>query len=321
MKKEFLSMLECPYCGSSFEIKEVYYEEEDEIVDGSVSCACAKEYPILEGILNLKLNSTQGYILDMLKKRKERARYICLSLMLKESPERFLYLSDFLKSKGFLGRRLADTILALIIMWNTARDHKYFSTSKTFFDLLGNDPQSIYFKHRFSSQSLWSTYTIIPSLKMNSDRVLDLCCGMGHASSVISVHVKPKELVCVDQQFRHLYFARKFFVSNAHLLCADVDYGLPFKSGIFDSVLMIDAYNYVRACASKMPPKPPKGINTIFDHFRDKPARALEYKSLFKDFERFVEYVCKKRSEGKIKVMTMGDFAASLNKTYVKTGA
>jgi peptidoglycan/xylan/chitin deacetylase (PgdA/CDA1 family) len=60
--------------------------------------------------------------------------------------------------------------------------------------------------------------------------------------------------------------------------------------------------------------------NMVF-HVWMHPWNLLEYKSLFKDFERFVEYVCKKRSEGKIKVMTMGDFAASLNKTYVKTGA
>jgi len=27
------------------------------------------------------------------------------------------------------------------------------------------------------------------------------------------------------------------------------------------------------ACASKLPPNPKKGINTVFNHFRDKPAR------------------------------------------------
>lgn len=249
MKSDFLKTLECPYCGSSFETKEVYCEEEGEIVDGSVSCACAGEYPILEGILNLKLDASQGYILDMLKKRKKRARRGCLALMLKENPERILYLSSFLKSKGFLGRKLGDALWAFNTIWTAARNRKYFSTSKTFFDLLGNDAAGVYFKHRFSSQSLWSAYPIIPSLKMNSTRVLDLCCGMGHGSFVISTHVKPKELVCVDQEFRSLYFARKFFVSNAHLLCADVNYGLPFKSSIFDSVLMIDAYNYVKSHA------------------------------------------------------------------------
>jgi peptidoglycan/xylan/chitin deacetylase (PgdA/CDA1 family) len=60
--------------------------------------------------------------------------------------------------------------------------------------------------------------------------------------------------------------------------------------------------------------------NMLF-HVWMHPWNLLQYKSLSRDFERFVEYVCKKRSEGKIKVMTMGDFAASLKKTYVKTGA
>lgn len=60
--------------------------------------------------------------------------------------------------------------------------------------------------------------------------------------------------------------------------------------------------------------------NMVF-HIWMHPWNLLEYKSLSRDFERFIEYACKKRSEGKIKVMTMGDFAASLNKTYVKIGA
>jgi hypothetical protein len=34
------------------------------------------------------------------------------------------------------------------------------------------------------------------------------------------------------------------------------------------------------ACASKLPPNPKKGINTVFNHFRDKPAR-FKVKSLF----------------------------------------
>jgi hypothetical protein len=37
--------------------------------------------------------------------------------------------------------------------------------------------------------------------------------------------------------------------------------------------------------------------------------------------EIFVRYVSQRKDKGKIRVMTMGDFAASLNKTYVKIGA
>jgi hypothetical protein len=55
--------------------------------------------------------------------------------------------------------------------------------------------------------------------------------------------------------------------------------------------------------------------NMVF-HIWLHPWNLLEYKSLSWDFERFIEYVCKKRNEGKITVMTMGNFAVCLNKTY-----
>jgi len=55
--------------------------------------------------------------------------------------------------------------------------------------------------------------------------------------------------------------------------------------------------------------------NMIF-HIWMHPWNLLEYKSLSWDFERFIEYVSKKRNEGKITVMTMGNFAVCLNKTY-----
>jgi hypothetical protein len=44
------------------------------------------------------------------------------------------------------------------------------------------------------------------------------------------------------------------------------------------------------------------------------PWNLLGYRSLSRDFERFVEYVCKRRGEGKIEVMTMGDFALDLSR-------
>ena len=107
-----------------------------------------------------------------------------------------------------------------------------------------------YLKHRFSSQSFWSLYPFIPLLREKPKRVLDMCCGAGHASFVISKYVNPDELICVDEEFKSLYLAKKYFAKKkAEFVCIDANYPLPFKDDIFSSVLMIDAFHYVDACA------------------------------------------------------------------------
>jgi hypothetical protein len=56
----------------------------------------------------------------------------------------------------------------------------------------------------------------------------------------------------------------------------------PAGSGVFHNTLRLHlaclelqdmAVKANSTCASKPPPNPKRGINTIFDHFRDKPAR------------------------------------------------
>ena len=59
--------------------------------------------------------------------------------------------------------------------------------------------------------------------------------------------------------------------------------------------------------------------NAVF-HVWMHPWNLLEYESLSKDFEGLIQYVYKKRSEGKIETMTMGDFATSLNRACVEIG-
>jgi len=52
--------------------------------------------------------------------------------------------------------------------------------------------------------------------------------------------------------------------------------------------------------------------NMVF-HVWMHPWNLLEYKSLSQNFEQFIEYVCKKRNEEKINVMTMKDLANYMN--------
>ena len=244
MRQEFLKLMKCPYCGSDIEIEEVYEESEGEIINGLVKCACG-EYPILQGILNLKINPLSKYALELLKEGKiEEA----LMLLLGPNVEGVWELTEFLQAKQ-LGRLFRKVLLSLLAIWAKQISKRYFKEDLSFCDLLGNNPSQAYFKHRFSAETLWSVYPFIPLLKRNRKRILDLGCGRGHASFIISDYVKPEELVCADHTFKSLYVAKKYFVKEAQFICLDGNYPLPFKDHAFDSVFMLDALHYIQTRA------------------------------------------------------------------------
>ena len=244
MKKGLLEIIKCPYCGTDFEIEEVYNENEKEILNGCIKCECG-EYPILEGILNLKVNPLSKYSLELLKKGKKKE---ALMFLLGPNVEGIWELTDFLQAKQ-PGRSFRKVLLSLVAVWAKFNTRKYLKEELSFCDLLGNNSSHAYFKHRFSAETLWSVYPFIYLLKKNRKRILDLGCGRGHASFIISTYVKPEELVCADHTFRSLYLAKRYFAKDAEFICLDANYPLPFKDSTFDSVFMLDALHYIQTRA------------------------------------------------------------------------
>lgn len=245
MNEDVLNIMKCPYCGADFNVGEVYQEKEGELINGYIKCECS-EFPLLKGILNLKLGPLDNQVLKLLKEKKIKA---AVELSLEQYGEityEFLSFMGYKGIPGVLGKILSGLVKAI------AKHHykKYSDENQPFYNLLGRNPSEIYLKHRFSADTFWSLYPFIPPLKKNRKRILDLGCGMGHASFVVSNYVKPQQLVCADYRFRHLYLARKYFAKNATFICLDANYPLPFKDGIFSSILMQDAFHYIDARAS-----------------------------------------------------------------------
>lgn len=79
------------------------------------------------------------------------------------------------------------------------------------------------------------------------ERVLDLGCGTGHVSFVLSEYITPLELCCADKCFHLLYLAKKYFAPKANFICLDFDNALPFKDHTFSSIIMSDALFLVKS--------------------------------------------------------------------------
>lgn len=243
MIPELLKLMKCPYCGTDFEIDEVYSENEERVMNGCIKCEC-NEYPILEGILILKNTPAKEYIIEYLKKGEiEKA----VALSLRDYTNDICRVADFIEPKPF-GKLFKKNLLSFVNSYSKKIYKKYSDKSLSFCEVLRNGSYEIYLKHRFSSQTFWSLYPFIKLLRKKRERILDVCCGAGHASFVISKYVIPDELICVDGDFKSLYLAKKYF-SNAEFINIDVNYQLPFKDDIFSSVFMMDAFHYVDARA------------------------------------------------------------------------
>lgn len=243
MQDRFLKLIRCPYCGTDFEVQDVYVEKEREIISGYIKCECS-EYPIIEGILYLKNDRTKRDMLRYIKKKKINE---ASALPFEEHAEDIIRVMDFLELKHVYGW-LPKKILLILLKYRAKKTYKKYSNGDlSFYKLYSEVSNDFYFRHRFSSETFWNIYPFIRLLKEKKKRILDMSCGVGYASFVISRYVNPKELISVDNTFSYLYSLKKYFAKDAECTCLDGNYPLPFKKGIFSSVLMIDAFHYINA--------------------------------------------------------------------------
>jgi SAM-dependent methyltransferase len=82
-------------------------------------------------------------------------------------------------------------------------------------------------------------------IEEKNEMVLDLLCGAGHGSFVISHYAHPESHVCVDLDYTLLFIAKKYFAPDAQFICLDANDPLPLKDRIFSSVIMMDSTHYV----------------------------------------------------------------------------
>ena len=238
MKLDLLNILKCPYCGANFKVYKIISEENGDILNGFINCRCSK-FMILEGILNLKQSPLNSYLKKLLANKKQKTA-IAMSLL--EKNESIFYIVKFLGVQKKPIKFLKDILLFLLKFRLKSIYRKYFDESISFFNSLGSESYDIYLKHRYSMETFWSIYPFISLLKPNKGIFLDLCCGTGHSSFIISNYINPSKHICIDSNFKNLYLAKKYFVKDASYICFDINYPLPFKTNIFSAILIQDAF-------------------------------------------------------------------------------
>lgn len=251
MRISNLVFLKCPYCGSNLEVKEIVEEKGGEMLSGIVKCECT-EFPVLESILTLKTNPIYKQIIELIEKRKiAEATIRCIW---NEYFERMNCLPPVNSKIGWMLSSILSRISRIESKSKYKRLYrKYTDNSVSFCNLLDVDAFGMfghYAKHRFSMGSLWLIYPFLPLFKKKNLRILDLSCGTGHGSYILSNYVAPHELFCADFSFQNLYLTRKYFVKKGEFICLDANYPLPFTDKIFSSILFSDAYFLITSRSS-----------------------------------------------------------------------
>lgn len=243
MRKTLQAILRCPLCAADIQINDVFEETSEDLIHGSMYCEC-DTYPVCHGILMVRNSPVKKYVLHFLK---EGAFQQAAMIAMANYTDDLCRILDYAESHK-AGKPIRMGALTAVTAYLNMRYGKYFKDRATFTAILGDGAYDQYLRHRFSSETLWSLYPFLPSIRNKGGRVLEICCGAGHASFILSKSSSPERMIGIDGNFRNLFLATKF-LSQADFIQADVNAGLPFRDHQFSTAFMIDSFHYVEARA------------------------------------------------------------------------
>lgn len=251
-----LDRFRCPYCDSGVAIDVDVEASEAGIRYGVIRCHCYR-YPIIEGILVLQQEGPhrQGMFAratDALDRGDARAALTEVLQLPRET-------GPLGTAVSMLARRQFPPAVARDRA-RTARVIDLLAAGKsTFADaarLLRIPSYADYLIHRYANPSFLGAIPLLQLfglLQNHSERplrVLDLGCGTGHASYLISRLLPKLELVCADHDFSNLFLAKHYFAPNATCICLDLQLPFPFEDNFASGVLCLDALHYINAKVS-----------------------------------------------------------------------
>jgi SAM-dependent methyltransferase len=242
MRSDFLGTLHCPYSGSKFTRSSVV-KGTDSDIDYGVVTSEAGDFPILEGILRLRVDEYRSPLLAFIKNRQyEKALLTALEI---PSYGRGWAAVNFLD-------RLANTnglaVVARVLRALKGPAYRAMADATETFSGTANRLKSKSWAdwhiYRFSMPAFLPVYPLLHLVEVNGP-LLDFGCGVGHAAFLFSRRIPGSHITCVDYQFSLLYLAKRFFVPDANFLALDGDYLLPFASSYFSSVVSSDVLHLI----------------------------------------------------------------------------
>jgi uncharacterized protein YbaR (Trm112 family)/SAM-dependent methyltransferase len=221
MRLSLLEILQCPYCGGSFDLPSgpnLQMMGED-LAHGLLCCSCAT-YPVIDGIPVLLAGyGGDGIFQRMLANEPEQA--LCGMLDLEE--ER---------------RATFKRLLARSPPLNYREWVNFFAPGS----------EGPYFIHRFANPTYLVGEAVLRAIgdgRVPSRPMIDLCGGAGHLARVLGRLAGDGEVVLTESNFWKLWLARRIVAPHCIPVCCNAEAPLPFRRGSFSLAFCSDAFHYI----------------------------------------------------------------------------
>jgi SAM-dependent methyltransferase len=108
-----------------------------------------------------------------------------------------------------------------------------------------------YLFYRYANNSFLAAlplFALLKEFKGEPARVLDLNCGVGHASFLMQALFPNLSVIATDHDFTNLHLASRYLVPDHTIcLCLDAELPSPFPDGFLDATLCMDGLHYIRS--------------------------------------------------------------------------
>src|SRR5215475_11383109 len=232
MRLKLLEILQCPYCGGSFELDGGHSlrMSGDEVNTGVLRCQCAG-YPVVDGVPVLMAT----YAGDSVFQR-----------LLTDDPELALFAAlELDEERQAAFRRFL------------ARDDA--GTYRDCLEIFLPGDEGPYFVHRFANPTYLVGQAILRAVgvdrRLFARRAIDLAGGSGHLTRALCQIAGGADVFLAETNFWKLWIARRITAPECIPVCCDAEAPLPFKPDSFSLALCSDAFHYIwskRQFASEM---------------------------------------------------------------------
>src|SRR5262245_61450710 len=206
MRSNLLEILQCPYCGGSFDLDEgpSLRRSGDQIITGVLRCQCAG-YPVVDGIpILMAAYAGDASFLQLLEDDLEQALLTALEL----DDERGACFKEF-----------------------PARGEA--AASRDWVEVVSPGDEGPYFVHRFANPTYLVGQAVLRAVGSDrrcfARRAIDLAGGSGHLTRALCEIAAGAEVLLAETNFWKLWIARRIVAPELIPVCCDAESHLPFR--------------------------------------------------------------------------------------------